>query len=100
MSATLQALFVAIVVASALAYVAIRFFVRSLPGERRAVFAARAAGWARRSGLSNEGARRVEAKLASAGACGSCDSCRACASVPDGRDESPSFKGIPVRRSR
>jgi hypothetical protein len=78
MNATAQHLLVFVIVATAAAYALLKF----MPASARKAVAARVASWAARSGLSDVFARRVEAKLASGGACGSCDSCKACATTP------------------
>jgi hypothetical protein len=44
--------------------------------------AARLAGAARRSGLGEAGARRLQAQLATAGSCSECAQCKGCASGP------------------
>ena len=103
MNATLQHLLVFVIVATSVSYALLKF----MPAAARKALAARVASWAARSGLSEVHARRVEAKLASGGACGSCDSCKACATTPkkDGDEtalaaSSPSgmHRRIPIRR--
>ncbi len=89
MSASLQGLLVAPIVAVAMSYALLKF----MPGAWRRRVAVAASRLAVRWGLSDVDARRVEAKLASGGACGSCESCNACATPP-----SPTFKQIPIRR--
>lgn len=97
MSATLQGAIVAMVVAFAMIYASIKF----MPATYRRALAARAASLVARWGVSEINARRVEAKLASGGACGSCETCKACA-TPDEKGDvlaSPpnTFKQIPIR---
>ena len=92
MSATLQSLLVVVIVAGASVYAVWKL----MPAAIRRTLAVRAAGLARRSGLSDANVRRVESKLATGGACGSCDSCKACATPT----AEPSLSGIPVRSQR
>ncbi len=89
MSTSLQGLLVAMIVSIASSYALLKF----IPGAWRRRVAAGASRLAVRWGLSDADARRVEAKLASGGACGSCDSCKACATPP-----ATTFKQIPIRR--
>jgi len=97
MNATLQGVIVAMVVAFAMIYASIKF----MPGAWRRSLAARAASLVARWGASEVNARRVEAKLASGGACGSCDSCKACATPAEKGDALASapnnFRQIPIR---
>ncbi len=96
MSATLQGVLVALIVAFAIVYASIKF----MPATYRRALAARAASLAARWGVSDVNARRVEAKLASGGACGSCETCKACVTPAEGdATASPSntFKQIPIR---
>ena len=97
MSATLQGVIVAMIVAFAMIYASIKF----MPGAWRRGVAARAASLVARWGVSEVNARRVEAKLASGGACGSCETCKACATSSEKDDvaASPSntFRQIPIR---
>jgi hypothetical protein len=106
MNAVVQSLIVFVIVATAAIYATVKF----MPAAWRRSFAAHAATWATRSGLSDVTARRVEAKLSSGGACGSCDSCKACATTPPQKQEgevaasvttSPSnhYRQIPIRRA-
>ncbi len=97
MNVTFQGVIVAMVVAFAMIYASIKF----MPGVWRRHLAARAGSLVARCGVSEANARRVEAKLASGGACGSCETCKACV-TPNGKDDatasSPtSFKQIPIR---
>ena len=97
MSATLQGVIVAMVVAFAIIYASIKF----MPGAWRRSLAARTASLVARWGMSEINARRVEAKLASGGACGSCETCKACATPTEIGDAVASppmtFKQIPIR---
>ncbi len=97
MSATLQGVIVAMIVAFATVYASIKF----MPGAWRRSLAARAASLVARWGVSEANARRVEAKLSSGGACGSCETCKACATPNENGDAiaSPAntFKQIPIR---
>ena len=97
----MQALLVAVIVTTAVCYAAVKL----MPAGWRRTVAARAASLVVRSGLSDVFARRVEAKLASGGACGSCDSCKACAAPSNEEGDvavfaaSPSgYREIPIRR--
>jgi hypothetical protein len=100
MNAVIQSLIVFVIVTIAATYATLKF----MPAAWRRSFAAHAATWAARSGLSDVTARRVEAKLASGGACGSCDSCRTCATTSQKQEgevtASPSnhYRQIPIRR--
>jgi hypothetical protein len=97
MSAALQSAVVLVVVAIAATYATWKL----MPAAWRRALAGQVASWGSRAGLSAETARRVEAKLATGGACGSCDSCRACA-TPAAGSETPSQRGyrhIPIRRA-
>lgn len=105
MSSIAQHVLVFVIVAASVTYALLKF----MPAAARKAVAARIASWAMRSGLSDVFARRVEAKLASGGACGSCDSCKACATTPtkDGDEtalaaSSPSdvHRRIPIRPIR
>jgi hypothetical protein len=90
MSPFVQELIVALIVAGAVTYAALRLSPRGL----RLPFARAVARLALRLGVSSVDARRVEAKLSTGGACGSCDECKACATVeptPSGR------RVIPIR---
>ena len=97
MSATLQGVIVAMVVAFAMIYASIKL----MPAVYRRALAARTASLAARWGLSESNARRVEAKLASGGACGSCETCKACATPDEKSDAAASplntFRQIPIR---
>ncbi len=97
MSATLQGLIVAMIVAFAMVYASIKF----MPAAYRRALAARAAALVSRWGVSEVNARRVEAKLASGGACGSCETCKACVTPPEEGHASAApvntFKQIPIR---
>ncbi len=97
MSPTMQAVVVAMIVALATIYASITF----MPGAWRRTLAARAATLVARWGVSEANARRVEAKLASGGACGSCETCKACATpVGEGIASASlpnTFKQIPIR---
>ena len=97
MGTMLQGSIVAMIVAFATIYASIKF----MPGAWRRMVAARAASLVARWGLSEGYARRVEAKLASGGACGSCETCKACATPDQERDAFASppnaFKGIQIR---
>ncbi len=96
MNATVQALVVAAVVAWAMAYAAVKL----MPKAWRLSVAAHAADLALKAGLSGVAARRVEAKLATGGACGSCDSCKACATPqPADSPTSTTMRTIPIRRA-
>ncbi len=91
------------IVATAAFYAALKL----MPRAWRSGLAATAASLARRSGLSDVHARRVEAKLSSGGACGSCDSCKACAAPAavttatdtdtDGTSATTTYRRIPIR---
>lgn len=97
MSATLQLLLVGGIVAGASLYAGWKL----MPAAIRRALAARGAALARRLGLSDANARRVESKLATGGACGSCDSCKACATpAADAVRAEPSLSGIPIRPLR
>ena len=97
MSAMMQGLVVAMIVAFATVYASIKF----MPAAYRRALAARAASLVARWGMSKINARRVEAKLASGGACGSCETCKACATPTEIGDAVASppmtFKQIPIR---
>lgn len=95
MNATAQLVLVAVLVAFAGAYAALKL----MPGSWRRTLAAAASGMVTRWGFSELQARRVEAKLSSGGACGSCDSCKACAK-PAVTEAAPvdGFRQIPIRR--
>ena len=96
MNATLQGVLVAMIVAFATVYASIKF----MPGAWRRALAARAASLAARWGVSEVNARRVEAKLASGGACGSCETCKACVTSEESdasATQSNTFKQIPIR---
>ena len=97
MGTMLQGAIVAMIVAFATIYASVKF----MPGAWRRRIAARAAAIAARWGVSQASARRVEAKLASGGACGSCETCKTCAAPGenDALAASPasSFKQIPIR---
>ena len=97
MSPTMQGVVVAMIVALATVYASIKF----MPGAWRRSLAARAASLVARWGVSEANSRRVEAKLASGGACGSCETCKACATSHDASDASQAmpdtFKRIPIR---
>lgn len=99
MNGAIQWTIAVLLVAGALGYWVARFVLRTMATDRRTALAARMSAWSRRFGLSAVNARRVEAKLASDGACGSCDSCRACATPATAAPGMSSFKGIPVRRT-
>lgn len=96
MSTMLQSAVVAMIVACAMVYAAIRF----MPAAWRRLVAARAAALVARSGMPEGYARRVEAGLASGGACGSCETCKACATT-GANDAAAStatpFRQIPIR---
>jgi hypothetical protein len=103
MNATAQLLMVSVIVVVAVTYALLKF----MPAAARKAVAARVAIWAAGAGLSAVQARRVEAKLASGGACGSCDSCKACATTPmkDGDEAAVAaasppgvHRRIPIRR--
>ena len=98
MNASVQAVVVLLIVATASSYAALKL----MPRTWRRALATRAASFATRSGLSEAQARRVEAKLSSGGACGSCDSCKACATpTTPAAVASPTTSGayrrIPIR---
>lgn len=97
MGTMLQGSIVAMIVAFATIYAAIKF----MPGAWRRLVAARAAALVARWGMSDGQARRVEAKLASGGACGSCETCKACATPGENDDATLSpvthFRQIPIR---
>ncbi len=94
MTPFVQAVLVVVIVAVAVAYAGLKL----MPAALRRSLATGIAAWAGRAGLSEANARRVEAKLATGGACGSCDSCKACAT--SGPDASPqTFRTIPLRRA-
>jgi hypothetical protein len=95
MNAAVQSAVVFVIVAIAATYAILKF----MPAAWRRSVAARAATWAQRSGASETTARRVEAKLASGGACGSCDSCKACATTPDSGSTATTYRRIPIRRA-
>ena len=97
MSGALQVVVVFAIVAIATLYATLKF----MPASWRRRFAARAASWVQRSGVTEVTARRVEAKLASGGACGSCDSCKACVTTPDPDSASiaTTYRQIPIRRA-
>ena len=101
MNGLVQHLLVFAIVAAAVAYATLKF----MPAAWRRTVATRVASVAAQAGLSEIDARRVEAKLATGGACGSCDSCKACA-APKQEDEEatfvaatpPEYRSIPIRR--
>jgi hypothetical protein len=97
MSAALQSAIVFLVVAIAASYATWKL----MPAAWRRALAGHAASWGARAGLSAETARRVEAKLATGGACGSCDSCKACATPSVGSESSSQggYRQIPIRRA-
>lgn len=97
MNAALQASIVFVVVAIAASYAALKL----MPAAWRRALAAHVASWGARGGLSAATARRVEAKLATGGACGSCDSCKACATptVQSASSAPDDFRQIPIRRA-
>ncbi len=101
MNAFVQWAVVATIVAVASGYAALKL----MPGTWRRRVATVGARWAAGSGLSAATARRVEAKLASGGACGSCDSCKACVTpaapaAPDALSSPTGARAIPIRRAR
>lgn len=69
-----------LIVASIVLVAAVYAVAKVLPAAWRTAFVHGVAETARFFGLPAAHARRIEAKLASGGACGSCDSCKACAS--------------------
>ena len=84
--------------------VTIAFVVRDAEVDAGGVAAPRAAvaaHAARRWGLSAANARRVEAKLATGGACGSCETCKACASpaVQPGDATPVAYRTIAIHRA-
>lgn len=93
MSTMLQSAIVAMIVACAMIYAAIRF----MPAAWRRLVAARAAALVARWGMSEGYARRVEARLASGGACGSCETCKECA-TPGKTDEAAASTATPLRQ--
>ncbi len=95
MSAAVQSAIVFVIVAIAAGYATLKF----IPAAWRRSLAARAATWAQRSGASDVMARRVEAKLASGGACGSCDTCKACATPTIAPSTATTYRQIPIRRA-
>ena len=96
MSAFMQAAIVGLVVTVASLYALLKL----MPSAWRRQLASFAARRATRWGVSEDNARRVEAKLATGGACGSCDTCKACA-TPTGdaavAREVTAFRTIPIR---
>ena len=91
MNATVQAVLVFAIVACAVAYATLKF----MPAAWRRSVAVTAATAASRIGLNDAQVRRVEAKLATGGACGSCDSCKACASPAE--PPPGAYRRIPIR---
>lgn len=75
MTATVQFVLMSLVVMTATSYATLKL----MPKSWRLAFAAMAASLVKRGGGAAAQVRRVEAKLASGGACGSCESCKACA---------------------
>lgn len=73
-----QLLIAAFIVAAALAYSAWIL----MPASWRRVGAARLARRAARSGLAQEHARAMQARLEHAGGCSECASCKGCSSAP------------------
>jgi hypothetical protein len=103
-SSAVQDAVVAIAVLVAFAYAGVKL----MPASLRRSLAGKGATFARRVGASDVFARRVEAKLATGGACGSCDSCKACATPAEPDPSLPTFEAptrfetsrrrIPIRR--
>jgi hypothetical protein len=73
----LQAVLVYLIVAIAVVYAALRL----MPVGLRASLVARAIGFARRHGLSEQQTRKWQASASKAAGCGSCGPCRACDSA-------------------
>ena len=94
----MQEIIVALIVASAVLYLAWRW----MPASWRRALAARLAAGGQRAGLVNEeGAQKLASSLAKSSGCGACDSCSpACAS---GGDKSKGQQGpneVPLTRMR
>ena len=95
MSATIQLLVVAAIVAAASVYA----IWKLMPAALRRALAPRAAALAQRLGASDANVRRVEAKLTTGGACGSCDTCKACA-TPDASASDGTMRVIQIKSTQ
>ena len=93
MNAGAQFVLMSLVVTAATSYAALKL----MPRAWRVALAAMAASLVKRGGGSDAQVRRVEAKLASGGACGSCDSCKACATPAPVDDGGAAYRRIPIR---
>lgn len=93
MNASVQFVVMALVVMTATSYAALKL----MPKAWRLKVAAMASSLAKRAGGSDAQVRRVEAKLASGGACGSCDSCKACAAPAPADEGGQAYRRIPIR---